>query len=70
MCDFSVDLGQNAAGYADELALLRPFALSGLLTVRANCISMTAKGRPYVRTVSAIFDRFRSQGQNLFSPSV
>lgn len=70
MCDFSVDLGQNAAGYADELALLRPFALSGLLTVRANRISMTAKGRPYVRTVSAIFDRFRSQGQNLFSPSV
>ena len=70
MCDFSVDLGQTAAAYADELALLRPFALSGLLTVRANRISMTAKGRPYVRTVSAIFDRFRSQGQNLFSPSV
>jgi oxygen-independent coproporphyrinogen-3 oxidase len=70
MCDFSVDLGQNTVVYADELALLRPFALSGLLTVQSNRISMTAKGRPYVRTVSAIFDRFRSQGQNLFSPSV
>jgi oxygen-independent coproporphyrinogen-3 oxidase len=70
MCDFSVDLGQNTVVYADELALLRPFALSGLLTVQSNRISMTAKGKPYVRTVSAIFDRFRSQGQNLFSPSV
>jgi oxygen-independent coproporphyrinogen-3 oxidase len=70
MCDFSIDLGRDAIRYADELALLRPFALSGIVTMRSNRISMTEEGRPFVRLVSAIFDRFRSQGPGLFSTSV
>jgi oxygen-independent coproporphyrinogen III oxidase len=67
MCDFSVNLGQDAVKYADELALLRPFALGGIVTMQSNNIAMTQEGRPFVRLVSAAFDRFRSEGSSRFS---
>ncbi len=70
MCDFRVDLGRRARHYADELALLRPLALQGLVDMRHDVIALTEKGRPFVRLVSAVFDRFRSEGERSFSSAV
>lgn len=70
MCDFRVDLGRSARRYADELALLRPLALQGLVEMRHDVVSLTQKGRPFVRLVSAVFDRFRSENERGFSGAV
>ncbi|CZT36956.1 oxygen-independent coproporphyrinogen III oxidase [Rhizobium sp. 9140] len=69
MCAFRVDLG-SAARYADELALLRPYAAQGLIQMSSNVIAMTDKGRPFVRLIAAVFDSFRDAGPDGFSPSV
>ncbi len=70
MCDFRVDLGRSAVHYADELALLRPYAVHGLIRMRSNVIAMTRKGRPFVRLIAAVFDGFREASPYGFSASV
>lgn len=70
MCYFEVDLGGDALRYADELALLRPFIADGLLELNDNAIRLTAKGRPFVRLVSALFDQFRTETESGFSRAV
>lgn len=73
MCDFSVDLGDHAPAYADELALLRPFVSAGLVDTLAlghGKVALTERGRPFTRVVSALFDRYRTENRGLFSLSV
>lgn len=70
MCDFRVDLGRQARLYADELALLRPLVGQGLVEMRHDTVTLTPKGRPFVRLVSAVFDRFRTEGERGFSSAV
>ncbi|WP_320188947.1 oxygen-independent coproporphyrinogen III oxidase [Agrobacterium rosae] len=70
MCDFRVEIDRSNTRYADEFALLRSFASNGLVDVKDHSISMTETGRPFVRIVAALFDRFRSDGIGQFSTSV
>lgn len=70
MCDFRVDLGGNAAHFADELALLRPLVADGLADLRHGVLAVTEKGRPFVRLVAAVFDRFRIEKGVGFSQAV
>lgn len=72
MCNFRVDLDSVAphAGFADELALLRPYVAAGLLTLSGRRLAMTAAGRPFVRLVASVFDAFRQGGGGGFSLAV
>jgi oxygen-independent coproporphyrinogen-3 oxidase len=72
MCNFRADLAalDPQHDYADELALLRPLAADGMLTIKGSRIEMTEQGRPVVRVAAAIFDSFRSQTANRFSLAV
>ncbi|ALN74781.1 oxygen-independent coproporphyrinogen III oxidase [Aureimonas sp. AU20] len=70
MCAFTVDLGETAGRFGDELALLRPLAAEGLVVLERGRVTMTPAGRPFVRLVAAVFDRFRTEGETAFSGSV
>lgn len=70
MCNFRADLGSLASGFADEMALLRPFVLDGLVEIADGVIAVTRAGRPFVRLVSAVFDRFRLEATRRFSGAV
>ncbi|WP_210485328.1 oxygen-independent coproporphyrinogen III oxidase [Microvirga antarctica] len=72
MCNFAVDLNEMGADddFADELALLRPLAADGLLTIDHNVVRMTASGRPVVRVAASVFDGYRPDGTAGFSRAV
>lgn len=72
MCNFRVDLDAVAPelGFADELALLRPYVAAGLLRIRGREIVMTGEGRPFVRLAAAVFDSVRQAGGSGFSRAV
>ena len=56
MCDLEVDLDTvagGAAAFAEELAALKPLADEGLLRMTAARITVTERGRPYVRIAAA-----------------
>jgi oxygen-independent coproporphyrinogen-3 oxidase len=70
MCDFAVELeavavrhGVSAAAFADELAALGRLADEGLVTVAGARIAVTDAGRPLVRTIAAVFDRYLARGR-------
>ncbi|MFQ6017409.1 MAG: oxygen-independent coproporphyrinogen III oxidase [Kiloniellaceae bacterium] len=65
MCDLEVDLEKLcrefdcAPGvFAAELSDLAPMQADGLVVVEQASISVTEQGRPFVRTVCAVFDRY------------
>lgn len=65
MCDLGVDLGEiahrhghDANVFAAEHPALRRLADDGLITQAGDRIALTALGRPLVRAVAAIFDRY------------
>jgi oxygen-independent coproporphyrinogen-3 oxidase len=70
MCNFAVDLGTDAHRYADEIALLRPLAERRIVDIQGGNISMSDKGRAFVRLVAATFDTYRSAGVGQFSSMV
>ena len=72
MCDFRVDLRavDPTGDHADELALLRPLAADGMLTIADRTITMTELGRPVVRVAAAVFDTFRQREASRFSMAV
>ena len=72
MCNFRVDLKVAAPGveFSDELALLRPLAVDGLVEVRDGVISATCDGKPLIRLVAAAFDEFRRETMHGFSFAV
>ena len=64
LCDLAVDLGEEAAaageaveGFAELLPALRDFAADGLVRLDGWQLAMTQQGRPWVRSVAALFDR-------------
>ena len=71
MCDLVVDLGAvcgkwqaSPAKFARELAALRPMEDDGLVRITGRRIRVTEEGRPLVRAVCAVFDRYLgTQGQ-------
>ncbi len=71
MCDLAVDLGAvcgkwraSPTKFARELVALRPMEDDGLVKVTGRRIRVTEEGRPLVRAVCAVFDRYlKTQGQ-------
>lgn len=72
MCNFRADLDLLAPGadFADERALLRPLVLDGLCRLDGDSLIVTEAGRPLVRAVAAIFDRYRTGSPGAFSLAV
>jgi oxygen-independent coproporphyrinogen-3 oxidase len=76
MCGLEADPVAMAADFgldetfAPELAALEPMAANGLVTVTGNRIHITAEGRPLMRTVAAVFDRYLETGAARHSRAV
>jgi oxygen-independent coproporphyrinogen-3 oxidase len=69
MCDMSLDIGaicrahgENPGRFADALARFDAMAEDGLLTREGWRITVTARGRPFLRAVAAVFDRHLDPG--------
>jgi oxygen-independent coproporphyrinogen-3 oxidase len=65
MCDLEVDLvacaqdfGESAAYFAAEQAPLQALADEGLVQIAGDRIRLTELGRPLMRLVAAVFDRY------------
>ncbi len=70
MCDLEVDLAQVSAAsgkrvehFAAERAALANLAADGLVRVSGSRIAVTEAGRPFVRQVAAVFDRYLGRGE-------
>jgi oxygen-independent coproporphyrinogen-3 oxidase len=73
MCDLAIDLDTvagDAVAFADELAALKPLADEGLLTIAGARVTVTERGRPYVRIAAAAFDAYLKTGQKRHSVAV
>jgi len=72
MCYFAVDLGAYGGrnGFDFELEQLQPILADGIAQEQDGVITMTQEGRPFVRTVAALFDRYRAQNLAQFSAAV
>ncbi len=73
MCDLAVDLDTiegGAARFADAIETLTPLADQGLVTLAGARITVTERGRPYIRIAAAAFDAYLNSGQNRHSVAV
>ncbi len=69
MCDLAVDLdavaarhGRDAAEIEDDLRRVQPFESDALVRLHGRQLSVTERGRPFVRSVCAVFDRYLDGG--------
>jgi oxygen-independent coproporphyrinogen III oxidase len=65
MCDLTVDLegvatrhGKRANEFTAEIGALRPFIDDGLASSSEGRLTITEAGRPFVRAMCALFDRY------------
>ncbi len=73
MCELAVDLadlGADGDTFADELQRLRPMEDDGLVEIDGGHIRVTETGRPLLRSVCAVFDRYLGSGAGRHSPAV
>ncbi|MCP4329693.1 MAG: oxygen-independent coproporphyrinogen III oxidase [Alphaproteobacteria bacterium] len=77
MCDSAVDLDESIrlhsveSSYFDaELETLQEFARDGLVHMDGRRIALTEAGRPFVRNVAAVFDRYLESGRGRHSRAV
>ena len=73
MCDLTLDLDTVEGGaerFADELAALAPLAAEGLLEIDGARVTVTERGRPYVRIAAAAFDAYLKASQKRHSVAV
>ena len=73
MCDLALDLASVEGGparFAREMAALTPLAEEGLLTIEGALITVTERGRPYVRIAAAAFDAYLAASQKKHSVAV
>ena len=77
MCDLQVDLGDVAHRhgrasnfFAAERSTLGRLADDGLITLDGERIALTAQGRPLMRAVAAIFDRYLKPGTQHHSRAI
>ncbi|MFA6904547.1 MAG: coproporphyrinogen III oxidase, partial [Gallionellaceae bacterium] len=47
--------------FSQEIKQLQPYLDAGLITLGANSISVTPKGRMFVRAVGMVFDKYLQQ---------
>jgi oxygen-independent coproporphyrinogen-3 oxidase len=67
MCDLSVDLDEAAdafdmslAAFATERPALAALAADGLIEIDGDRVTLTDEGRPLMRAVASVFDRYRA----------
>ena len=73
MCDFAVDLACATPGkvnFATGVEALASLAKEGLVTIDGSRITVTGKGRPFVRLVAAAFDAYLPRGAARHSRAV
>lgn len=77
MCNFSVDLaeitkrfGSDEGYFAEEVDMLAAMQRDGLVSIDAMRVRITEAGRPYLRTVCAVFDIYLRQGTAQHSVAV
>ncbi len=77
MCDSTIDLdaaihfhGAEGCCFDRELDALRDFERDGVVRVSGRHVEITDDGRPFVRNVCAIFDRYFGHGQARHSRAV
>ncbi|MDR3497620.1 MAG: oxygen-independent coproporphyrinogen III oxidase [Parvibaculum sp.] len=77
MCDMRVDLDAIAAhngfsgyGFEPELSALAPLEADGIVQREGHRLSVTEAGRPLVRAVCAVFDRYLDAGEVRHSKAV
>lgn len=72
MCDFSVDLAAIApnADFGEELAMLAPMQLDGLVDIDGARLTVTEAGRAVVRVIAAAFDTYRRPQTAQFSKAI
>jgi oxygen-independent coproporphyrinogen-3 oxidase len=77
VCDLEIDLdkvagpfGQSGAVFAPELARLAEMQADGICTVDGPRIVLTEEGRPLVRLVCAVFDKYLKAGEQRHSKAV
>ena len=78
MCDFSIDLdavlaqhtGAKTRAFTEELEKLAALADDGIVVLDGARITITEKGRPFVRLVAAVFDSYLNIGEKRHSKAV
>lgn len=70
MCQGEIDLAAFPGDFTAELAASEPLAADGLLLRDGSRIALTPRGRPLVRTVAALFDRYLASGAGRHSRAV
>jgi oxygen-independent coproporphyrinogen-3 oxidase len=58
MCDLTVDLRRFDGDFAAEHVALAEMEADGLIIRDATRLTVTARGRPFLRAVCAVFDRY------------
>ena len=71
MCDLAVDLGEAAAAFDEsrtvfeaERPALAALAADGLVDIDGDRVVLTEEGRPFMRVVAAVFDRYLASTGN------
>ena len=77
MCDMSVDLdaiaghfGVSEAYFDADLDKLVPLAEDGICSIEERKVAVGEDGRPFIRLVAAVFDRYLDRGQKRHSKAV
>ncbi|MDK1388274.1 oxygen-independent coproporphyrinogen III oxidase [Sinorhizobium sp. 8-89] len=77
MCEFGFSFARieaefpaAAASVIDEAQLFRARDTDGLSTIEAGAFKLTARGRPFARSVAAVFDAHLSNGRGRHSVAV
>jgi oxygen-independent coproporphyrinogen-3 oxidase len=76
MCDFSIDLDAIAAesdiatDFRAEREELLPLAAEGLVRITGNRVTVTERGRPFVRLAAAAFDAYLAKSAARHSVAV
>ena len=77
MCDFAVDLpavcarfGMKANHFAPLTTALAEVAADGLIRLEGDRLAITERGRPFLRSVCALFDQYLQPDQARHSQAV
>ncbi|HML13018.1 MAG TPA: oxygen-independent coproporphyrinogen III oxidase [Xanthobacteraceae bacterium] len=74
MCDFAVDLaacpGTEHIDFTREIEVLEPLRAEGLVAIEGTRVTLTERGRPFVRLAAAAFDAYLAQGAARHSRAV
>lgn len=77
MCDFQVDIGAvcrrhraDPAGLTREVAKLAPFVADGFAEADGTRIKVSEMGRPLVRAIGAVFDRYIDPERVAHAPAI